>query len=121
MPCGGGISILISLLIEDWYTPNILVSLLMINVILLACVALDNNIEINRKSQITQTYQIYILSWPCQLVVEILLERVLHFQWWIILPTVFCSGVIGPLILLKVIDYFERKTNAHYFSLIIGK
>ncbi len=92
----------------------------MIAVILLLCVALDDSIKITRKSLIAQTYQIFILSWPCQLVVEIILERIIHLQWWIILPAVFCSGIIGPLILIRAIDVFESKTRTHFLSLIIG-
>lgn len=118
---GGGISVLISILGKEQDYQRVLVALLMISVVLIACVALDDIIRINRRSLIAQTYQIFILSWPCQLIVEIILERVLHLQWWIILPSVFCSGVIGPVLLIKAINHFERKTRTHYLSLIIGK
>lgn len=93
----------------------------MIAVILLLCIAWNDKIRINRKRLIAQTYQIFILSWPCQLVVEIILERELHLQWWIILPSVFIIGVVGPLILIKLIDWFEAKTKTRILSVIIGK
>ena len=112
---------IISLLRDDQDEPNIIAALIMIISILLLCVALEDRIQIKRKSLIAQTYQIFILSWPCQLIVEIVLERILHLQWWIILPVVFFVGVIGPLLLIKVIDSFERKTNTHILSIIIGK
>ena len=121
MHCGGGISLLISLLKGDNDKPDVLIACLMISVILLACIIWNGNIKLNRKSLIAQTYQIFILSWPCQLVVEIIVERILHLQWWIILPTVFMAGVIGPLIIIKTIDLFEIKTKTHLLSLIIGK
>ena len=118
---GGGISLLISLLKEDNDKPDVLIACLMISVILLVCIVWNGNTKLNRKSLIAQTYQIFILSWPCQLVVEIIVERILHLQWWIILPTVFMAGVIGPLIIIKTIDLFEIKTKTHLLSLIIGK
>lgn len=118
---GGGISLLISLLKGNNDKPDVLIVCLMISVILLACIVWNGNIKLNRKSLIAQTYQIFILSWPCQLVVEIIVERILHLQWWIILPTVFMAGVIGPLIIIKTIDLFEIKTKTHLLSLIIGK
>ena len=118
---GGGGAMIISLLRDDQDEPNIIAALIMIISILLLCVALEDRIQIKRKSLIAQTYQIFILSWPCQLIVEIVLERILHLQWWIILPVVFFVGVIGPLLLIKVIDSFERKTNTHILSIIIGK
>lgn len=111
----------ISLLRTNKDAPNLVVAILMIAVILLLCIAWNDKIRINRKRLIAQTYQIFILSWPCQLVVEIIMERILHLQWWMILPAVFLSGVIGPLILIKIIEAFEQKTNTRFLSLIIGK
>ena len=118
---GGGISLIISLLLgfEEKLSP--LVAIVMIPVIMLLCMAFEDRAKINRQSLISQTYQIFILSWPCQLVVEIILERVLHLQWWIILPSVFIIGVVGPLILIKLIDWFEAKTKTRILSVIIGK
>lgn len=118
---GGGISLAISLLRTNKDAPNLVVAILMIAVILLLCIAWNDKIRINRKRLIAQTYQIFILSWPCQLVVEIILERELHLQWWIILPSVFIIGVVGPLILIKLIDWFEAKTKTRILSVIIGK
>lgn len=118
---GGGVSLVISLLcgFEERLSP--LVAIIMIAAILLLCIAFEDLAKINRQSLIAQTYQIFILSWPCQLVVEIILERVLHLQWWIILPSVFITGVVGPLILIKMIDWLEAKTKTRMLSVIIGK
>jgi len=118
---GGGISLMISIMREDQDNPNILVAFIMISVVLLLCVTWADTTTINRNSLIAQTYQIFIFSWPCQLVIEIILERILHLQWWAILPSTFLAGVIGPLILIKIIDSFENKTNSHLLSLIIGR
>ena len=65
---------------------------------LVTCMTWGVNTNINRKSLIAQTYQIFILSWPCQLIVEIIIERILHLQWWIILPSVFLAGVMDHLL-----------------------
>ena len=100
---------------------KLFMSIFLIAATLMISIFLSNEINVNRKSLIAQTYQIYILSWPCQLVVEILLERILHLQWWLIMPAVFFTGILMPVIILKLVDFIERKTNTHYLSLIIGK
>lgn len=100
---------------------KILIAILMIGSVLLLCLGLEQHSRISRQSLLGQTYQIYILSWPCQLVAEVLLERILHFQWWIIMPVVFATGVFLPLLLLRIIDWFERKTSTRFLSFILGK
>lgn len=100
---------------------QLFMSIFLIAATLIISIFLSSKININRKSMVAQTYQIFILSWPCQLVVEILLERVLHLQWWLIMPAVFLLGIFMPIIILKLVDVIERKANTHYLSLIIGK
>ncbi len=98
-----------------------IVAILMIALILLMCIMVEDYIGIIRSSMIAQTYQIFILSWPCQLVVEIFLERILHLQWYIILPSVFVAGIIGPLLIIIFFDKIEDLCDTRILSIIVGK
>lgn len=126
--CGGGyfvVSISLFMLnINDaliTYVHNYIIALLMIACVVSLCISVKEKIKINRSSLIAQTYQIFILSWPCQLIVEILLERILHLQWWIIIPMSFLIGICMPLVLLKLINLIESKMDTKILSHIIGK
>lgn len=79
------------------------------------------NTTINRRSLIAQTYQIFILSWPCQLVVEVVTERLMHLPWWVVMPSVFVTGVCGPLVLIRLVGWFETKTNTKVLSFVLGR
>ena len=100
---------------------KLFVATAMIAGILSLCMGIENHCNISRQTIWGQTYQIFILSWPCQLLAEVILERILHLDWWIIMPVVFVTGIIMPILLIKLIDWFERKTNTHFLSFIIGK
>lgn len=123
LAASGGAILTISTLwfIADLHNITFVIGVLMVFAILCICVVWSDYTKINKQSLIAQTYQIFILSWPCQLVAEILLERILHLQWWIILPIVFATGVIGPIIILVLIDKLEKKTKTHLLSFILGK
>ena len=98
-----------------------MIAVLMIYALLMLCAKWSESTNINRKSTVAQTYQIFILSWPCQLVVGIIIERILHLQWWVFIPFVFISGVFGPIIIIKIVDWFENKTKTKILSYILGK
>ena len=85
------------------------------------CKLAEGECNIDRTSPLAQTYQIFILSWPCQLVVGILAERILHFNWMAFIPTVFVAGMALPLVLLRMIDLFEKKTNTQILSFVLGR
>lgn len=118
---GGGISLITRFFYPNNSIANLTVALLMIATILLLCLDLEKYTKVNKRSLVAQTYQIFILSWPCQLLMEILLERVLHTPWWIIMPVVFVSGVLGAVMIIYCIDEIEKKTKTRFLSLIIGK
>lgn len=100
---------------------NVVIACLMTAAIVSLCKLAEGKCNIDRTSPIAQTYQIFILSWPCQLVVGILMERIFHLSWMLFIPTVFLSGIIGPLVLLKAIDMFENKTNTKVLSCVLGR
>lgn len=85
------------------------------------CRSFGNRCDINQNAKLAQTYQIFILSWPCQLVAGIVLERILHVNWLLFCVVVFTTGVILPLILLRVKDIIENKYNTKLISFILGQ
>ena len=103
------------------HTRNTLIAMLMIFAIVQLCKKIDKFINVNRNSSIAQTYQLFILSWPCQLVAGIVVERILHLCWSISIPIVFTTGIIAPLLLLKLIDRLEMNTPKRYISFVLGK
>ena len=74
-----------------------------------------------QKSVFAQTYSIFILSWPCQLVIEIVLERLLNASFYIIFPAMLIVGIFMPIAIIKAIGWFEHKTNIKFLSLMIGR
>lgn len=65
-----------------------------------------------------KTFAIYILSWPCQAVVEILFNRILHMHWFITMPSMFCAGLFIPLLIIYI--YKKFKYNSKFINLVIG-
>lgn len=100
---------------------NTLIAICMICVILYFCLIIENHISVERNSPIAQTYQIFILSWPCQLIVGIVIERILHLNWMIFITTVFVAGITMPLMILKAVDFIENKSNNKILSFILGR
>lgn len=103
------------------HTRNTLIAIFMIFAIVQLCKKINRYINIGRKSLLAQTFQIYIMSWPCQLLAGIVVERILHLSWMVFIPIVFATGVVAPLILLKLIGWIEEKTHNNYISLILGR
>lgn len=100
---------------------NTVIAILMIFAIVQLCRMYADKTTIQRKSLIAQTYQIFILSWPCQLVVGVVVERILHMNWTVFIPVVFVTGIVMPLILLKLMDWLEEKIDVRYMSFILGR
>ena len=65
-----------------------------------------------------KTFTIYILSWPCQAVTEVVLNRVLHLDWFITMLGMFIAGLIIPLIFIYV--YRKLKRNPKFINLVVG-
>lgn len=65
-----------------------------------------------------KTFTIYILSWPCQAVTEVVLNRILHLDWFVTIPLMFIAGLIMPLLFIFV--YRRLKWNPKFINLIVG-
>ena len=64
------------------------------------------------------TYTIYLLSWIFQAPVEIILNRILHIPWYYVMIAMFITGIIMPLIILKIYRIVNIKNKV--FKMIIG-
>lgn len=100
---------------------NAAIAVMMIAGIMAWSILIGRRLHVDRHSFMAQTYQIFILSWPCQLVVEVITERLLHLPWWVIMPSVFVAGVCGPLVLIKLVEWLEARTTTRFLSFILGR
>ena len=65
-----------------------------------------------------KTFAIFIMSWPCQSVVEILMNRILHFNWYISVPCMFIAGLGLPLLFIWI--YKKFKYQPKFLNLVLG-
>ena len=65
-----------------------------------------------------KTFSIYIMSWPCQATIEVLLNRVIHMYWYITMPAMFIVGLGVPLLFLCIYKRFKRQPK--FINLIFG-
>lgn len=65
-----------------------------------------------------KTFLIYIISWPCQAAIEVLLNRVMHMHWYITMPAMFIAGLGIPLLFLSIYKRFKRQPR--FINLLFG-
>ena len=53
--------------------------------------------------------------------IGIIVERILHWSWFVFIPIVFVTGILMPLLLIITVDFFEKKTDTRFLSLILGR
>ncbi len=114
-------SVLLFVLTKNQIMVAFVISILMIIAVYAFCYKASNGFKINRNSVFAQTYQIFILSWPCQLIVEIIFERIFGLPFYAMLPLMLIAGIIGPIIILKLVIWFTEKTKIKFISLMIGR
>lgn len=78
-------------------------------------------VDINRNALYAQTFTIFLLSWPCQAVLNVLAERLLHWPYYAVMPLQFIAGIAGPMLLIWLIDKIEHKYDFHWISFFLGK
>ncbi|MEA4950697.1 MAG: acyltransferase [Petrimonas sp.] len=69
----------------------------------------DQNYSIERDSLVAQTYQIFLLSWPCQAAINVLFERVAKLSFWVVHVSMFLAGVLLPITIIAIL----RKTMSN--------
>ncbi len=104
----------------DWLLnfSNVVIAVLMIYSLLFISVFFEN-----RGSKVLdyfegKTFSIYIISWPCQAVAEIAVNRILHMHWYIVIPCMFIVGLGVPLLVNEV--YKRIKWHPKFISLVLG-
>lgn len=119
------VAALVSFMIADQWNLNVFVSaliaILMIIALLMICIHLARKINFDKNAIYAQTFTIFLLSWPCQILINISTERILHCPYYIIMPLQFSAGIIGPIILIRIINYIEHKYNLRWISFLLGK
>ena len=97
---------------------NIIIGVLMIYSILYVSVALENKRNSILDYFDGKTFLIYIISWPCQAVTEIVVNRILHMHWYIVMPAMFIAGLGVPLLLNEI--YKRVKWHTKFVNLLFG-
>lgn len=100
---------------------NGLIAILMIFALLDLCIILAGIINVNKNALYAQTFVIFLLSWPCQVVANILTERILNWPYYLIMPIQFVFGLVGPILMILLIDKIEKRYSIHWISFILGK
>lgn len=97
------------------------IAILMIYALTETCICLSRKLNLNNNALYAQTFTIFLLSWPCQAVINVVTERLLEWPWYVIMPFQFAAGIIGPMLLIRLIVSIERKYNIHWISFTLGK
>lgn len=77
-------------------------------------------IKISRSSVYAQTFTIFLLSWPCQAITNVILERMLYCPYYIIMPFQFIAGVLVPMLTILLIKKLETRYHFHWISFCLG-
>jgi len=85
------------------------------------CIYISQKVDVNKNAIYAQTFTIFLLSWPCQAIANVVTERLLHWPYYAIMPIQFCTGIICPMILICLIAKIEKRCNIHWISFILGK
>ncbi len=100
---------------------SMIISVLMTTAVVTACRIFENRIRVPANSVILQTFTIFILSWPCQLAAEVVLERLLYAPMLVTSLAMLVAGIVGPIVIIKLVDLFEQKTNTRILSFLLGR
>ena len=65
-----------------------------------------------------KTFTVYLFSWPCQAIVEMLTNRALGLHWYVVMPSMFVVGMVIPLLISFV--YSKFKKHPSFINLLIG-
>ena len=66
------------------------------------------------------SFTIYLLSWPAQAVVEVVFNKVLHLPVLFVMICMFLSGVIVPMVCVKILTAIDRKIPIGWIKTVVG-
>lgn len=123
--CSFGIAIIIFIgnryAVIPLFFSTAVIAMLMICSLTDFCGYFSLKIKVSKDAIYAQTFTIFLLSWPCQAVVNILAERVLHWPYYLTMPCQFLMGLLAPMVLIYQINKFETKYNFHWISFCLGR
>ena len=66
------------------------------------------------------SFTIYLLSWPAQAVAEVVFNKVLHLPALFVMICMFLSGVIVPMVCVKILTAIDRKIPIGWIKTVVG-
>lgn len=103
------------------YLTNAAIAVLMIYSLTGICSYFTLKIKVSRNAVYAQTFTIFLLSWPCQAIINVIMERILHCPYYIIMPLQFSAGVLVPMLIILAIKKIETRYNVRWISFCLGK
>lgn len=97
---------------------SIMIAYLMLYAVFYVCVLFERKRVLCFNIFEGKTFTIYILSWPCQAVAEILFNRILNLHWYITSSVMFIVGIGIPLLFIYV--YKKFKYHPKFINLVLG-
>lgn len=99
---------------------NSFVAVFMLMGIMLLCMHMNLE-KVNFLNAIGKhSFSIFLLSWPAQVVIEVVGNRILHLPIVINTTVMFCSGILIPLIIVLVIKRLESIPCFKKIELLLG-
>lgn len=97
---------------------NVIIGILMIYSIFYISVDLEGKCSKILDYFEGKTFSIYIISWPCQAITEIIVNRVFHIHWYFVMPSMFIAGLGVPLLVNEI--YKRLKWHPKFINLVFG-
>ena len=66
------------------------------------------------------SFTIFLLSWSVQAVAEVVLNKLFHLPAMLVMICMFLSGVIGPMICIKIFTAIDKKIPIGWIKAVVG-
>lgn len=66
------------------------------------------------------SFTIYLLSWPAQAVVEVILNKIVHAPVLVSMAGMFIAGIVVPLLCVEIVNMLEKSRFAGWMKLVLG-
>lgn len=96
------------------------VALLMIAFVLRTCNIYDFSEKPGFKFLGKNIFSVFILSWPCQCAIEIIFNKILALDFYLVFILMLSGGIIIPAVIIKLINWLAEKADLKFLPLIIG-
>jgi len=65
-----------------------------------------------------KVFTVFLLSWPCQAVIQIWLNKILKLNWYYVMPSMFFAGLFGPLFVIYIYEKFHIRSR--FLKVVLG-